>query len=99
MTFLPIVDRELRIASRKRSTFWIRTLAAYALAAVAGVMLLFGVLTPFHLQTGRAMYRTLSFLIMLYCVAEVFTKRLNCLKRRKAGGHAWPVVSHQSKWL
>src|SRR3954470_21610736 len=28
MTFLPIVERELRVAARKRSTFWLRSVAA-----------------------------------------------------------------------
>src|SRR5260221_347338 len=28
MTFLPIAERELRVASRKRSTFWLRVIAA-----------------------------------------------------------------------
>src|SRR6267143_384147 len=28
MTFLPIVDRELRVAARKRSTFWVSLAAA-----------------------------------------------------------------------
>ena len=28
MTFLPIVARELRVAARKRSTFWLRVIAA-----------------------------------------------------------------------
>ena len=28
MTFLPIAERELRVAARKRSTFWLRVAAA-----------------------------------------------------------------------
>ena len=36
MTFLPIVGRELRVAARKRSTFWVRIIAALAnLAALS----------------------------------------------------------------
>ena len=30
MTFLPIVARELRVASRRRGTFWVRTISALA---------------------------------------------------------------------
>jgi len=41
MTFLPIVERELRIAARKRSTFWLRVIAALVTlliaSAVAGI--------------------------------------------------------------
>jgi ABC-type transport system involved in multi-copper enzyme maturation permease subunit len=35
MTFLPIVERELRVAARKRSTFWLRSVAA-SLALIIG---------------------------------------------------------------
>lgn len=31
MTFLPIVERELRVATRKRFTYWLRVMAAAAL--------------------------------------------------------------------
>ena len=30
MTFLPIVARELRVASRRRATYWVRTISAFA---------------------------------------------------------------------
>ena len=35
MIFLPIVVRELRVASRRRSTYWVRSVAALAVL-VAG---------------------------------------------------------------
>src|SRR5882762_979163 len=35
MTFLPIVERELRVAARKRSTYWLRTGAA-SIALIIG---------------------------------------------------------------
>jgi hypothetical protein len=34
MTFLPIVDRELRVASRRRGTYWLRTVVASGIIAV-----------------------------------------------------------------
>src|SRR5262252_9722810 len=34
MTFLPIVARELRVASRRRSTYWVRTGAATGVIAL-----------------------------------------------------------------
>jgi hypothetical protein len=36
MTFLPIAERELRIAARKRSTFWIRIIAALVACIIGG---------------------------------------------------------------
>ncbi len=38
MTFLPIVERELRIAARKRSTFWLRVIAALVTLLIAGAV-------------------------------------------------------------
>ncbi len=38
MTFLPIVSRELRLASRRRGTYWLRSLAALAIL-IAGAWL------------------------------------------------------------
>jgi hypothetical protein len=37
MNCLPRVDRELRVAARKRSTFWLRVVAAVTGAATARV--------------------------------------------------------------
>src|SRR5258708_1801356 len=39
MTLLPIVDRELRIAARRPSTYWMRCLAALAVLAIWLVLL------------------------------------------------------------
>src|SRR5689334_14511195 len=36
MTFLPIVERELRLASRKRRTFWLRVIAALVAVVIGG---------------------------------------------------------------
>jgi ABC-type transport system involved in multi-copper enzyme maturation permease subunit len=41
MTFLPIVERELRVAARKRSTYWLRTVAASIALVIGSVCLLF----------------------------------------------------------
>ena len=41
MTFLPIVERELRIAARRRATFWMRSgVALVVLIAAAWILLL-----------------------------------------------------------
>ena len=34
MTFLPVAERELRVAARKRSTFWVRMIAALVAFAI-----------------------------------------------------------------
>lgn len=66
MTFLPIVARELRVASRRGSTYWVRIITALATVAIGAwcflvmwqqppkevAMALFGVLTGFSLLYG-----------------------------------------------
>jgi hypothetical protein len=67
VTFLPIVERELRVASRKRSTYWLRVVAAVVALLFGGAFLilsfmpigrsqlgawLFGILTKLSLATA-----------------------------------------------
>src|SRR6516162_6600631 len=40
MSLLPIVERELRVASRRKSTFWMRTLLALAVVVIWFLLLL-----------------------------------------------------------
>jgi hypothetical protein len=40
MTFLPIVARELRVAARRRGTYWIRLTAALAALGIGGFIML-----------------------------------------------------------
>ena len=47
MIFLPIVERELRVASRRRGTYWNRALAALsAILVFAGTLWFEGRLAP-----------------------------------------------------
>src|SRR6185503_19786544 len=67
MTFLPIVERELRVAARRRSTYWTRT------GVAGGAQLLFGgVIGIFSLQragfvgqTGPILFSIFSWLAFL----------------------------------
>jgi ABC-type Na+ efflux pump permease subunit len=85
MTFLPIVARELRVASRRRSTFWGRAGAAAAVVALgvwsflmmarepAGTL----ALTLFSVMTGGA---------ALYCLFSGLWFTADCLSREKRDG-------------
>jgi hypothetical protein len=55
MTFLPVVERELRVASRKHFTYWLRLVAAGFLLLVYGIILLFCSLSPITRGTGWSM--------------------------------------------
>jgi hypothetical protein len=70
MTFLPIVDRELRVASRLTATYRNRALTAAVVALVAMAMLLFGAFVPFPSRVGRSMFATLSFLIAIFAALK-----------------------------
>lgn len=86
MTFLPLVERELRIATRKVSTYRIRTLAAGIVTLVAIVMMLFGVVSSLHSQVGKAMFHTLACMTMLLCFLEGTWKTADCLSEERREG-------------
>jgi ABC-type transport system involved in multi-copper enzyme maturation permease subunit len=64
MIFLPIVDRELRVASRRPVTYWSRLLAAVGGAGVvAWILLVF--YTP-GVPNGALLFRGLAILLFVY---------------------------------
>lgn len=66
MTFLPIVERELRVAARKGGTFWLRTVAALVALLLGGGFLVTGLfLAKAGLgppMMGRGLFTTLTWL-------------------------------------
>jgi hypothetical protein len=87
MTFLPVVERELRVAARKRSTFRIRILAAaIALTIGFGIMLitrLSGVTTA---QLGAALFSTLTWLCLGAALSGGLFYTSDCLSEEKREG-------------
>ncbi len=86
MTFLPIVDRELRVAARLTATYRNRTITAGAVTGVAVLMLLFGSFSGVPSVIGGAMFRTLAFLTLLFCLFEGVRKTADCLTEEKREG-------------
>jgi ABC-type Na+ efflux pump permease subunit len=86
MTFLPIVDRELRVAARLTATYRNRTITAGAVTVVAVLMLLFGSFSGVPSLIGGAMFRTLGFLTLLFCLFEGVRKTADCLTEEKREG-------------
>lgn len=76
MTFLPIVDRELRVAARKRSTYWLRVVAV-AVALVLGIlfMLISAMTGGGTAQLGAPLFSTLTWLALVpaVCAGLFFT--------------------------
>ena len=86
MTFLPIVDRELRVAARLTATYRNRTVTAGAVTGVAVLMLLFGSFSGVPSVIGGAMFKTLAFLTLLFCLFEGVRKTADCLTEEKREG-------------
>ena len=78
MTFLPIVDRELRVAARKRSTFWLRVVAALVTITISAAFLAIGGLMEmqggmFPLSLGAVLFAILTWMSFgCACFAGVF---------------------------
>ena len=85
MTFLPIVDRELRIRARWKSTYWVRGAVALTAILIAGVMLLFaGMAAPG--AVGKPMFAILAWLAWLFCLVEGVRNTADCLSEEKREG-------------
>lgn len=86
MTFLPIVARELRVASRRGTTFWSRVLAALAAAAMMVWMLgTLGTLVAPDLL-GPRIFHSLTALAFLGCLFPGVVLTADCLSREKREG-------------
>ena len=86
MTFLPIVDRELRVAARLTATYRNRALTAGAVAAVAVMMLMFDSLSLQSSRMGAAMFSVLAYLTLCFCLLEGVRKTADCLSEEKREG-------------
>ena len=87
MTFLPIVERELRQAARRTGTYWLR-FAAVLVASLIGLGLLspsfWGVINP--TETGRNLFLAVSMFALGYgLVAGVFVTA-DCLSEERRDG-------------
>ncbi|MEO6183075.1 MAG: ABC transporter permease subunit [Verrucomicrobiota bacterium] len=85
MTFLPIVDRELRVASRRRGTYLVRIAGALVALAIAGWIMIVASNDPFD-RLGQALFFPLSTLLFLYSVAAGTKVTADCLSEEKREG-------------
>ena len=85
MTFLPIVERELIEASRRRGTYWIRLAAAAVGLLIGGwVMLMMHKEPPASL--GIVLFVALSIAAFLYCLFVGVFRTADCLSEEKREG-------------
>jgi ABC-type Na+ efflux pump permease subunit len=85
MTFLPIVARELRVASRRRATYWSRSVTAL-LGIVIGII----IFMQFHeeppLALGQSLFVVISVLAFLYCLVVGVRSTADCLSEERREG-------------
>src|SRR5436309_2118683 len=87
VTFLPIAARELRVASRKRSTFWLRILAAIIGLVVGAACML--IATMARLPTpdfGSALFGILTWLSLAAALTAGIFFTSDCLSEEKREG-------------
>jgi ABC-type Na+ efflux pump permease subunit len=86
MTFLPIVVRELRVATRRRVTYWSRVAAA--VVAVALVFWIIFTVTRFVLpeEIGGRLFKALSHLAFFLCLWPGVVLTADCLSEEKRDG-------------
>lgn len=85
MTFLPIVDRELRVAARRGGTYWMR-LGAALVAMVVGVWIWLMMLRQSPTETGFALFVALSIFAFVYCLFAGLRTTADCLSEEKREG-------------
>ena len=87
MNCLPIVNRELRVAARKRSTFWLRVAAALtALVIGSGCMILGRLQGTGTSQMGSALFHVLTWLCLAAGLSAGLFFTSDCLSEEKREG-------------
>ena len=86
MRFLPVVERELRVAARKASTHRSRFLAALAASFIIGGMVFFFQSTRPPAELGRNTFGILSFLLTWACIIGGLMATFDTLSEEKRQG-------------
>jgi hypothetical protein len=85
MTFVPIVERELRVAARRHGTYSTRLLVALAGLIVCGFFFLVNLRVSPQLL-GRYLFQGLSWLALSYCLFAGRRWTADCLSEEKREG-------------
>lgn len=88
MTFLPIVERELRVAARRKGTYWSRVGAgAIAVFILAAILVISGISRgTFGNQLGEILFSTFSWLSFAFvCASGVFLTADSLSEEKREG--------------
>jgi ABC-type transport system involved in multi-copper enzyme maturation permease subunit len=86
MTFLPIVQRELRVAARRRSTFRIRWWTALIALAMSFVSLSFVQLSRSRVAAGSSVFGMLTLYVFGLCLLSGVLMTADALSEEKRSG-------------
>lgn len=86
MTFLPIVERELRVRARNRWTYRFRFLAAMTAILFVGGLLVLGEDLKASSGFGPFMFLVLAWVAWIYCLMEGARNTADCLSEEKRSG-------------
>src|SRR6266446_2635671 len=84
MTFLPIVVRELRVASRRRATYWLRFFLALAVLVIWFFLLVAG--RNSAAQRGQMLFMSIGILALGFCLLAGVFLTADCLSEEKREG-------------
>jgi ABC-type transport system involved in cytochrome c biogenesis permease component len=86
MIFLPIVERELRVAARKRGTYWFRFFAALAVLIIWLMLALGSGGKVKSAQLGRALFHAISIVALVFCAGAGIFLTADCISEEKRDG-------------
>jgi len=86
MRFLPIVDRELRVAARRRSTHALRLLAALAAFVIILWLCLFPIKGQPPTELGKSLFAALNTMVLMYCLLIGPFITADCVSSEKRDG-------------
>ena len=86
MSFLPIVERELRVAARRTHSYRTRTLVAFITCVVVSGILITAGQFPTPMKMGQSLFKLLSSLAFVYCLLEGARNTADCLSEEKREG-------------
>jgi hypothetical protein len=86
MTFLPIVERELRVAARRKSTYRFRLFAAIGAIGIVGLLLLMAETLAAAGKYGGLVFNALAWLSFSYCLLDGARNTADCLSEEKRAG-------------
>src|SRR5262245_57811736 len=86
MTFLPIVERELRVRARLKSTYRFRLFAALGAIVVVGLLLLASGNLAAAGRYGAMLFTSLAWLSFAYCLLDGARSTADCLSEEKREG-------------